>query len=218
MAEPPGGPLRRTEALVLTVGKDAAGVEELLSSGRLGCPGCGGLLRGWGYARRRVIRDTGAGRWWLRPRRARCVGCGGTHVLLPVSVLARRADAVVVIGAALAGAAAGLGHRRVAERAGRPASTVRGWLRRFAVRAEALRSVFTRVACALDPDPVLPGPCGSLAADAVAAIMAAAVAAVRRWGERAFALSPWELGVAVTGGRLLAPGNVVEVVNTSCPW
>jgi transposase-like protein len=203
---------------VLTVGKDAAGVEELLVSGRLGCPGCGGRLRGWGHARRRVIRETGEGRCWLRPRRARCAGCGGTHVLLPVSVLARRADAAAVIGAAVAGAAAGLGHRQVAERAGRAAATVRGWLRRFRSRAEVLRSAFTGVLCALDPDPLLPSPAGSPAGDAVAAIVAAAAAVVRRWGCGALALSPWELAAAVTGGRLLAPGGVVEVINTSCPW
>ena len=203
---------------MLTVGKDAAGVEELLSSGRLGCPGCRGRLRGWGHARRRLVRETGEGRCWLRPRRARCAGCGGTHVLLPVSVLARRADTAAVIGAALAGGAAGLGHRRVAERAGRPASTVRGWLRRFAARAEVLRSAFTGVLCALDPDPLLPAAAGSPAADAVAVIVAAAGAVVRRWGAEALVLSPWELAAAVTGGRLLAPGTAAEVINTSCPW
>lgn len=203
---------------MLTVGKDAAGVEELLVSGRLACPGCGDRLRGWGHARRRVVREAGEGRWWLRPRRARCGGCGGTHVLLPVGVLARRADAASVIGAALAGAVAGLGHRKVAERVGRPAATVRGWLRRFAARAQVLRAAFIRVLCALDPDPLLPAPAGSPAGDAVAAIVAAAVSVVRRWGREALALSPWELAAAVTGGRLLAPGSAVEVINTSCPW
>lgn len=123
-----------------------------------------------------------------------------------------------MIGAALTGAAAGLGHRKVAELAGRPAATVRGWLRRLAVRAEALRSAFTQILCALDPDPLLPAPAGSPAADAVAAIVAAASAAGRRWGGGALALSPWELASAVTGGRLLAPGSVVEVINTSCLW
>jgi hypothetical protein len=139
-------------------------------------------------------------------------------VLLPVSVLARRGDAAGVIGVALADAAAGLGHRQVAERAGRPASTVRGWLRRLAVRAGSLRAVFTRVLCELDPDPLLPAPAGSPVADAVAAIVAAAAAVVRRWGRGALALSPWELAAAVTGGRLLAPGAAVDVINTSCPW
>ena len=105
---------------MLTVGKDAAGVEVLLSSGRLACPGCGERLRGWGHARPRVIRGEDGIGWRLRPRRARCGGCGCTHVLLPVSVLARRADVVVVIGAALAGAAAGAGWR---QRKARSAST-----------------------------------------------------------------------------------------------
>ena len=86
------------------------------------------------------------------------------------------------------------------------ASTVRGWLRRFAARAEVFRSVFTGVLCALDPDPLLSSPAGSPAADAVAVIVAAAGAVVRRWGCGTLALSPWELAAAVTGGRLLAPG------------
>ena len=51
-----------------------------------------------------------------------------------------------------------------------------------------------------------------------AAIVAAAAAVVRRWGRGALALSPWELAAAVTGGRLLAPGTGVGVINTSCPW
>jgi hypothetical protein len=203
---------------MLTVGKDAGRVERLLSEGRLACPVCGGQLRGWGHARPRVIRGEGGIGWRLVPRRARCAGCRGTHVLLPVSVLARRADAVWVIGAALAAAAAGRGHRPVAERLGRPAATVRGWLRRFASRAEVLRAGFTGLACALDPDPVLPGPAGSPAGDAVAAIAAAAAAAARRWGRDALVLSAWELAAAVSSGRLLAPGSTQVTLNTSCPW
>ena len=168
---------------MLTVGKDGAEVERQLAGGQLECPGCGGRLSGWGHARVRLIRlEDGTG--WLRPRRVICGGCGRTHVLLPAWVLARRADSAAVIGAALAGAAAGLGYRRIAVRLGRAASTVRGWLRRFAVRAEPLRSAFTVLACALDPDPLLPGPSGAALPDAVAAIVAAAVAAARRWGGR----------------------------------
>ena len=203
---------------MLTVGNDEAVVERQLAGGQLRCPGCGGQLRGWGHARDREIRLGGQARRRLRPRRAACSSCERTHVLLPAWVLARRADGAGVIGEALRLAAAGLGCRAIAGRLGRAAATVRGWLRRLAVRAEALRSAFTVLACELDPDPVLPGPSGSAAADAVAAIWAAAAAA-RRWaGELASALSPWELASAVTSGLLLGPGAAVQMINTSCLW
>ncbi|WP_210435080.1 hypothetical protein [Saccharopolyspora sp. ASAGF58] len=55
---------------------------------------------------------------------------------------------------------------------------VRGWLRRFAGRVEAVRSVFTVWLRALDADPVMPEPGGSGWVDALRAIEAAAVAAV----------------------------------------
>ena len=203
---------------MLTVGNDAVVVERQLSEGRLACPGCGGRLSRWGHARLRVVREFAKVRWRLRPRRARCAGCGRTHVLLPVRCLARRADAAGVIGQALALAAAGQGHRPVAERLGRPAATVRGWLRRAAGRAGPLRSAFTALACGLDPDPLLPVPAGSDLADAVAAVVAAAAAAARRWGPAASGLSPWELASAVTMGGLLAPVMGVALANTSCLW
>ena len=68
----------------------------------------------------------------------------------------RRADAGAVIGAALEAAAAGAGHRTIAVRLGRPASTVRGWLRRFAARAEEVRAFFTVLLAWTGPDPVMP--------------------------------------------------------------
>jgi hypothetical protein len=77
-------------------------------------------------------------------------------VLLPAWCLARRADAAGVIGFALEAKAAGAGHRVVAGRLGRPASTVRGWLRAFTARAEQVRSVFTALAASLVTDPPLP--------------------------------------------------------------
>jgi hypothetical protein len=47
---------------------------------------------------------------------------------------------------------------------------VRGWLRRFAGRVEAVRAVSTRWCQALNPDPVLHGPAASAWADAIAAV------------------------------------------------
>jgi hypothetical protein len=78
--------------------------------------------------------------------------------------------------------ARGRGHRRIAAALGRVASTVRGWLRRFGVRAGAIREHFTRWAYALDPshDRLWPG--SSTFCDAVEAIGVAGVVAVRRFG------------------------------------
>jgi hypothetical protein len=190
---------------MLTVETDAERVEERLLSGRLTCPGCSAALAGWGRARPRAVRGPD-GPVRLTPRRSRCTGCRATHVLLPVWVLARRADVAAMIGAGLAAKAAGAGYRRIAAQLGRPAETVRGWLRRFAGRVEAVRVVFTGWCRALvpDPDPVLPGPAGSKWADAVAAISAAARAVAARFGIGEVAV--WEVAVAVSAARLLAPG------------
>jgi Homeodomain-like domain len=187
---------------VVTVGVDGAGVERRLAAGGLACPLCSGRLTGWGYARHRVLRGPD-GPLWTHPRRSRCTGCGVTHVLLPVVALLRRADAAVVIGAAVAARAAGMGHRRIAGLVGRPESTVRGWLRRFGGRVEAVRVVFTGWVRALAPDPVLPDPAGGVWADTVAAIGAAAVAVAGRF---VIEVSPWLVAVAVSSGLLLAPG------------
>lgn len=188
---------------MVTVEADADSVERRLRAGRLPCPGCAGVLTGWGHGRPRVLRGPD-GPVRCRPRRSRCTGCGATHVLLPVVLLLRRADTAAVIGSALAAKAAGTGAGRIAVALGRPVETVRGWLRRFAGRAEAVRVVFTVWLRALDPDPVMPGPAGSLWADAVTAILAAAGAVVGRF--RLGTVTGWEVAVAVSGGRLLAPG------------
>jgi len=203
---------------VVTVGKDVSQVERRLLTGLLACPDCGGRLGPWGHARARVLRGPGGSQRPVVPRRARCSGCGRTHVLLPVSALLRRADVVEVIGAGLALAAAGWGHRRIARRLGSPAETVRGWLRRLRARAEPARSGFTGLLVGLDPVVVLPEPAGTALGDAVAAVIAAAVAVVRRWGVAVSGLSPWELAAAVTSGRLLTPADTPMSINASCPW
>jgi hypothetical protein len=122
-----------------------------------------------------------------------------------VFALVRRADVVTVIGAALAVKAAGGGVRAAAAAVGRPVETVRGWLRCFAGRAEAVRVAFTALLVAVGVDPVPPAAAVSVFADAVAAVAGAAAAVRSRWpgvGE----LPGWLVAAAVSGGRLLAPG------------
>ena len=82
---------------------------------------------------------------------------------------------------------------------------MRDWLARFAARAGAVRGLFTVWLCALDADPPPLAPAGSVVADAVAAVTAAAAAAGRRWAGRLVSLSPGELASSVSAGRLLAP-------------
>jgi hypothetical protein len=54
----------------------------------------------------------------------RCVACRTTQVLLPSSLLSRRADAAEVIGTALLAKARGRGWRRIAADLRRPPATV----------------------------------------------------------------------------------------------
>jgi hypothetical protein len=119
----------------------------------------------------------------MRPRRARCGRCGRTHVLLAVTALRRRADVAEVIRAALAALVGGGGFRVIAGQLGRPPETVRGWLRRFTSRAEAVRVLFAAVA------------------DAVAAVAAAA----SRWSHLG-AVPVRTAASAASNGMLLARG------------
>jgi hypothetical protein len=128
-----------------------------------------------------------------------------THVLLPAWCLLRRADAAAVVGAALAAAAAGDGFRVIARRLGRPPETVRGWLRRFASRAEEVRVFFTVLLARTAPDPVMPAGAGSAVAAAVSAVAGAAAAVCLRW-PRLGQVPVWTAASAASGGMLLAPG------------
>jgi hypothetical protein len=186
----------------MTVGLDGVAVENALGSGQLDCPtvGCGGLLGPWGWARVRFVR--GAGR--LQPRRGRCGGCRRTQVLLPASVLLRRADATTVIGAALLAKAGGAGHRRIAEQLELPASTVRGWLRRIVSVAERVLAVLAAAAAEVGVEFVPPAPTADPAAAVVELVGALARAVARRLGGSCL---PWRLAAVVTGGRLLAPAG-----------
>nr|WP_249019413.1 DUF6431 domain-containing protein [Conexibacter sp. S30A1] len=184
---------------MLIVCAEPAVVEAELLAGGLLCPLCRAVLGPWGHGRERVLRCRGADRR-LVPRRARCRGCLGTHVLLPDIGLLRRRDEVAVIGAAVEASVAGQGYRRIAGWLGLPADTVRGWLSRFAARADVIREHFTRCAIVLDPElgPIMPA--GSVVADALEAIAVTARAWVLRFGP----VDPWPVVSRLSGGVLLA--------------
>lgn len=114
--------------------------QQALDAGELACsrPGCGGTFRRDGFARKRRVRTRSDAEQDLRPQRVQCSRCGRVQVLLPAWCVPRRADDMQTIGVALLHAALGHGHRVIASMLGRPASTVRGWLR--AARANAGRA------------------------------------------------------------------------------
>ena len=189
----------------MTVEADPVLVETRLADGLLSCPGCEESLRPWGWARaRRVhgITET------LRPRRARCPGCLITHVLLPVTVLLRRAYAADVIGAAVTARAGGAGHRRAGRRLRVPAATVRGWLRRLAARLEPARVFLVQVAVRAGVDVAVPTALGCPWQDLLAAFGAATAALSGRFGPVGVLgpVTAWQVAVACSAGRLLAPG------------
>jgi hypothetical protein len=126
-------------------------------------------------------------------------------VLLSVALAARRADAAGVIASAItAKVADGRGHRPIAVLLGRPASTVRGWLRSFAASAapvaEAIAGLLARDAA--DPAGVWPAPTASPAGRAVAILGAYAGVLSTRLG---IAILAWHtVGLAAAGPWLFS--------------
>jgi len=129
-------------------------------------------------------------------------------VLLSEQGLLRRRDEVVVIGAAITAKVAGQGSRRIARDLGVPADTVRGWLRRFAARAELVRAHFTRCAVALDPELGPVGSAGSGVADALEAVAVAARAWVLRFGPA----EVWRVASRLSGGLLCNTSSLFPVM------
>ncbi|MBI2706600.1 MAG: helix-turn-helix domain-containing protein [Actinobacteria bacterium] len=190
---------------MVTVEVDPGRVESRLAAGGIGCPTCrDGVLGGWGYARIRQVEGLSDP---VRPRRARCRACLVTHVLLPVTVLLRRAYAAERIWTALTARAEGAGHRRIGMMLGVPAATVRGWLRRAAQRLEVIRSWFLGVAVTAGVDVRIPDGSGCPWRDVLAAVATASAAIGFRFGAAGLggAVTPARVAVAASGGRLLAP-------------
>lgn len=102
-----GAPCVVRKALMVTVEVDPERVESRLAAGEVSCPSCvDGVLVRWGFARvRRVVGVVEP----VRPRRSRCRTCLVTHVLLPVTLLLRRAYVAELIWAAVVAKAAGGG-------------------------------------------------------------------------------------------------------------
>jgi hypothetical protein len=144
-------------------------------------------------------------------------------VLLPVTVLLRRADAVEVIGAALRARAEGHGHRWISVLVGVPAGTVRGWLRRMSARLEGVRVHFVVAARLAGVDQAVPKAMGSPWRDMVAAVGAATTAVTARFGVVGVIgpVTAWQVAAASSGSRLLSPGWPVPSIgaagNTSSP-
>ncbi len=189
----------------MTVGADPVLVETRLAAGELCCPGCEESLRPWGWARAREVHGIAE---TLRPRRVRCSGCLITHVLLPVTLLLRRAYAADVVGAALTTRADGDGHRAIAARLRVPAATVRGWLRVMAGRLEASRVFLLQVAHRAGVDLRVPSGLGCPWRDLLAALGAATAALRGRFGPIGVLgpVTAWQVAAAFSSARLLAPG------------
>ncbi|MGP4058941.1 helix-turn-helix domain-containing protein [Mycobacterium sp. 4D054] len=206
---------------MVTVEADPVHVESRLAGGVIACPACGeGVLAGWGYARSRDVEGLDGP---VRPRRARCRSCLVTHVLLPVTMLLRRAYGGERIWTALSARARGVGHRRIAIDLKVPAATVRGWLRRAGQRLDAIRAWFITVAVRTGIDVGIPDGLGCPWRDVQAAVTAAATAIRQRFGPTGLlsTVTPAQVVVTLSGGRLLAPGWPRVAArgsgNTSCP-
>jgi len=123
-------------------------------------------------------------------------------------MLLRRAYAAERLWAVLTARAEGSGHRRIGAGLGVPAATVRGWLRRAAERLEAIRSWFIGVAVAAGVDVTIPDGTGCPWRDVLAAVATASAAIRFRFGALGLGgtVTPERVAVAVSSGRLLAPG------------
>jgi len=172
------------------------------------CPLCAAKTGPWhGYERH--LRGDGDRLIWVP--RVRCRKCEVTQALLPWFVLPWRWDEVEVIGRAIEMAAADLGVRTIAAALGRPATTVRGWVRRFRMVAELLAAALLAKAASL----------GWSGWDLPTAVETRCIAATRavadEWRRRYGAGQRWWISNLITGGRLLAR-NTTSLLAGSTAW
>jgi transposase-like protein len=161
---------------------------------------------GWGGYWRWLRAPLLIERIWIR--RARCPVCRRSHALLPDLVLARRLDAVAVIGQAIAlKLAGGVGLRPIAEQLGVPHTTLRTWWRRFRARSPTLLSRCTALAVVLDGTAVEVHALAEGAA--LEALGIAWLRAQHRFGAAVGGV--WAFWTRISGGDGLG-------TNTTSPW
>ena len=97
-----------------------------------------------------------------------------------------------------------------------PYQTVRGWLRRFAGRAELVRAWLSGLLLRLVDDPRVPAGRPGPVADALAVLAALREQLPGRWPVVA-TLTAWQLVARLSRGGLLAPRWPPETINTSAP-
>jgi len=97
-----------------------------------------------------------------------------------------------------------------------PYQTVRGWLRRFAGRAELVRAWLSGLLLRLVDDPRVPAGRPGRLADALAVLAALREQLPGRWPVVA-TLTAWQLVARLSRGGLLAPHWPPETINTSAP-
>ena len=191
---------------MLTVNGDRGVVERQLAGGELAWPSCGGVLGGWGHGAGAAGPGSGRGRCRAGASAQVTVpGVRGTHGVLPVWCLLRRADAAAVIGAALVAAASGAGFRVIARTAGEAAGDGAGVAAPVRVPGRGGAGVLHGAAGPDQPGSGdAAGTAGRVAA-AVAAVAGAAAAVAQRW-PLAGQVPVWAAASAASGGLLLAPG------------
>jgi hypothetical protein len=174
---------------------------------RLSCESCSVPMIFWSGYERSVRAEGRCHRLWIA--RMRCGACRVSHGLLPSFLLAGRLDEVDTIGVALTEVAAGaMSIGRVALRLDVPFTTVRGWARRFTVRAPVWWSGF--VSLTVEFGGTIPRSWPSaVPAAAIAAMGWAHAAALARHDSRTGSL--WSFVSVVCGGVLIT-------TNTDPPW
>ena len=125
-----------------------------------------------------------------------------TQVLVWARSYPRRPDRVETVTTVLLAAANGLGHRPAAATVGLPATTVRDWIRRARVKAEAVRCHATVLVHAFDPLAAALEPTGTPLGDMLDAVGRAVTAAACRLGPRA---APLQRALVMTHGAILSP-------------